>query len=159
MKSGKPRRLAEHAVDAIPPAFIHLYLPIQCPTGTAQKILEYINSMLLSQKYNLFPIITWFIHIIPRFKHHPPLSPTNLFLFAPYPVSFSSLVSIRRIQSPLPPSCSVTDFPSASLFLSCSCSSPPPRGLLHEQVRVHSPVYSVPSSCSLVYAHPNASHV
>lgn len=90
-------------------------------------------------------------------KHCPPLSPTHLFPVAPSPVSSSSLVSIRPVQSPLSPSCPVTGFPSASLFLSC-CTSPQGR-LLHEGVTVHSRVYSVLSSCSLVYAHANASPV
>lgn len=90
-------------------------------------------------------------------KHCPPLSPTHLFPVAPSPVSSSSLVSIRPVQSPPSPSCPVTGFPSASLFLSC-CTSPQGR-LLHEGVTVHSRVYSVLSSCSLVYAHANASPV
>lgn len=49
-----------------------------------------------------------YIHIIPlcdwsqsydtrRFTHHPPLSPKGLFLFAPYPVSSSSLASIHPV--------------------------------------------------------------
>lgn len=109
--------------------------------------------------YTLFPIdlrISLGLYTL-TLKHYPPLPPADLFLFAPSPVSSASPVSVRPAQAPPSPSWSVIDLPSASLFLSCYLS---PRGRLrHEQVTVHSPVYSVLSSCSLVYAHANASCV
>lgn len=130
-----PVLLSDHSTS------IHLYLAsLECPTEWRRNRqwqkdgLDTSNSILLSNK-SIISLFLWsygyqlvYTHYtlyllsknthktsLHRFKHYPPLSPRDLFLFAPSPVSFSSLVSIRPIQSPLSPSYSVIDFPSVSL--------------------------------------------
>lgn len=148
---------AARNVPRIPPAFIralHIHPSTLAPytywIHPPDTIITKVQSLPMDARVSIR------LYIL-TLKHCPPLSPTHLFPVAPSPVSSSSLVSIRPVQSPLSPSCPVTGFPSASLFLSC-CTSPQGR-LLHEGVTVHSRVYSVLSSCSLVYAHANASPV
>lgn len=126
-KSPRATRQDVQAIAQSPPRprrFPRLEFAI-CAVGR-KKILGYIHSTVIKQKYN--HVLLWIICTLylesrtqdktpatgttpfgprqhPRHVTHCPLlAPRGLFLFAPYPASSSSLASIHRVLSPLPPS-------------------------------------------------------